>query len=230
MLRIASDTRPGCGENQDALVVERHPKDPRMLLVAVADGQGGQPGAKAAAQQACHLVVQAATECRPGSLLWAGKWKRLLCRTDKALRADADAGFTTLIAFAVLQRRLCGAASGDSALMAVTRRDVQILTKGQMKIPPVGSGRASAFAFKFRLDPPWTILAMTDGVWKFAGWDRIWDKALESCNPDSMIESLRGAAAHSVGSLQDDFTLVVIREDGKPQTDLDRGIAEPSQK
>ena len=219
MLRIASDTRPGCGENQDALVVERHPRDSRMLLVAIADGQGGQPGGKAAAQEACRLVVQAAAECRPWSLLWTRKWERLLVRTDKALRKDAEAGFTTLIAFAVLRQRLYGAANGDSALMAVTSRDVQVLTSGQMKNPPVGSGRAAVFGFKFNLVPPWTILAMTDGVWKFAGWDRIWDKALELSTPETLIESIRGAATQPGGSLQDDFTLVVIQKDGKPQAD-----------
>lgn len=215
MLQIASDTRPGYGENQDVLVVQRHPREPQMLLVAIADGQGGQPGGKAAAQQACRLVVQAAAECRPGSLLWTLKWKRLLVQTDRALRANADAGFTTLIAFAVLRQRLYGAANGDSALMAVTSGDVQVLTKGQMKNPPVGSGRAAPYGFNFSLAPPWTILAMTDGVWKFAGWDRIWDKALELSTPETMIESIRGAVAHPIGSLQDDFTLLVIQEDGK---------------
>jgi hypothetical protein len=217
MLQIASVTYPGYSENQDALVVERHPGDRHLLLVAIADGQGGQPGGKAAAQQACRLIVQAAAECRPRSLLWRRQWKRLLLQTDQALRADNDAGFTTLIAFAVLRNRLYGAACGDSALMAVNGYDIQVLTSGQMKNPPIGSGKATAFGFKRSLAPPWKILAMTDGVWKFAGWEQIQEKALESSDPEIMIESIRGAAANSVSSLQDDFTLLVIKEDGQPQ-------------
>jgi hypothetical protein len=217
MLHIASDTHPGYGENQDALVVLQHPREPQMLLVAIADGQGGQPGGKAASQQACQTIVQAAAECRPMSLRWKGKWKRLLVKTDQTLRADSDAGFTTLIAFAIIGRKLYGAASGDSALMAVTASNVLVLTKGQMKNPPVGSGSAIPFGFKCSLSPRWTILAMTDGVWKFSGWDQIREKALELSNPESIIESILKAAAHSTGSLQDDFTLLVLKEDGKPK-------------
>lgn len=214
MLLIASDTQPGYGENQDALVVLQHPREPQMLLVAIADGQGGQPGGKAASQKACHTILQAAAECRPISLRRTGKWKRLLVQTDRALRADSDAGFTTLIAFAIMRHKLFGAANGDSALMAVTANDVQVLTKGQAKNPPVGSGCAMPFVFKYSLPRPWTILAMTDGVWKFAGWDKIWDSALDSSEPETKIEYLRSAASAS-GRLQDDFTLLVLKEDGK---------------
>ncbi|NHN36374.1 SpoIIE family protein phosphatase [Pseudomaricurvus alcaniphilus] len=217
MLHIASDTQPGYGENQDAMVVLRHPRDPRLLLAAVADGQGGQPGGKAAAHQACQAIVQAASKCWPGTLLWARSWKRLLAQTDRALRADADAGFTTLVAFAIMRGRLCGVACGDSALLAVTRRDVRVLTEGQMKNPPLGSGQAQAFTFKFALPPPWTILTMTDGAWKFAGWNQVWEYALETSDPEAMIEGIRCAALQPGGSLQDDFTLLVVQEDGKPQ-------------
>jgi len=215
MLHIESDTRPGCNENQDAFVVQPHPKQANLLLVAIADGQGGQPGGKQAAQQACQLIVDYAAKCQPMTLQWTRKWKQLLVKTDKAIRANNEAGFTTLIAFAVKKRRFNGAASGDSALMAVTASDVKILTKGQMKNPPVGSGKAQAFGFDFKLKAPWTLLAMTDGVWKFAGWDHIWENALRLTHPSNMIESIHTAAAFPGGGLQDDFTMVVIQEDGK---------------
>lgn len=215
MLQIASDTRPGHAENQDALLVIRHPNQPDLLLVAIADGQGGQPGGKAAAQLACKTILQAASQCRPKRLLWKRNWKQLLIHTDQSLRVNVDAGFTTLIAFAVMPNQLCGAANGDSALMAVTPGEIKILSEGQMKNPPVGSGRASAFGFNLALPSPWTILAMTDGVWKFAGWDQIQNKALELHDPNAIIESIRGAAAHILGALQDDFTLLVLRENGE---------------
>jgi hypothetical protein len=215
MLHIESDTYAGYGENQDALVVKYHPKDPSLLLVAIADGQGGQPGGKQAAQLACQLIVDEAAACRPLSLIWTRKWQQLLVKTDKALRANDDAGFTTLIAYAVKGCRLYGAAGGDSALMAVTANDVKILTKGQQKNPPVGSGQAQAFGINFVLHPPWTLLAMTDGVWKFAGWEKIWDSALEVTNPKNMIESIYCSAKLPGGGFQDDFTMVVIQEDGK---------------
>lgn len=215
MLHIASDSRPGYGDNQDALVMLRHPNEPELLLVAIADGQGGQPGGKTAAQLACQLIVKAASECRPMHLLWKRKWKQLLQQTDQQLRVNASAGFTTLVAFALMPNKLCGAANGDSALMLITPRAVNVLTKGQAKNPPMGSGKAPAYAFSHPLPNPWTVLAMTDGVWKYAGWEQIQNSALNISNPEIMIESIRKNATHLFDELHDDFTLLVLREDGK---------------
>ncbi len=58
---------------------------------------------------------------------------------------------------------------------------------------------------------------MTDGAWKFAGWNPVWEYALETSDPEAMIEGIRCAALQRGGSLQDDFTLLVVQEDGKPQ-------------
>lgn len=218
MLKITSDSRAGYGENQDAFVVKPHPQKPELLLVAIADGQGGQPGGKDAAQMACQLIIEEASRCKPWLLLWTKKWTRLMKLTDRALRANDDAGFTTLIAFAVIGKRICGTACGDSGLMAIIPSDIKILSKGQTKNPPVGSGQACGFDFCYSLPSPWTILAMTDGVWKFASWDIVREKALEIPNPRDMIESIRMAASTS-GSLQDDFTLLVLKEDGEPKID-----------
>jgi serine/threonine protein phosphatase PrpC len=214
MLKITSESCAGYGENQDALVIMPHPKKPSLLLMAIADGQGGQPGGKAAAQMACNMIVAEASKCKPWRLLWTKKWTALMKRTDRAIRDNADAGFTTLIAFAVMGKRMCGTACGDSGLMAIVPHDIKILSKGQMKNPPIGSGQACGFDFCYALPPPYIILAMTDGVWKFASWDIVREKALEIRDPQEMIASIRNAAKTS-GSLQDDFTLVVLKEDGE---------------
>ncbi len=90
------------------------------------------------------------------------------------------------------------------------------MTEGQKQRPPLGTGSAHAFSYKFALHPPWRILAMTDGVWKFAGWDQVWEFALGKSHPELMIESLCKAAKRTGGCLQDDFTVLVVNEDGKP--------------
>ena len=48
-----------------------------------------------------------------------------------------------------------------------------VVTGCQTKDPPVGSGEAFFVPFAAELTPPWLVLAMTDGVWKYAGWHRL---------------------------------------------------------
>ena len=54
---------------------------------------------------------------------------------------------------------------------------IQELTSSQRKNPPVGSGGAIFVPFACRLIRPWQVLAMSDGVWKYAGWEAIRDVA-----------------------------------------------------
>jgi hypothetical protein len=107
---------------------------------------------------------------------------------------------------------LCGGSSGDSAVVVQNAGQTpHILTKHQKKNPPVGSRGADFVPFSLSLVHPWTVLAMTDGVWKYAGWDSIF-AALSEGKGENIIRTLREKAAMSrTGQLQDDFTLVVFQ-------------------
>jgi hypothetical protein len=127
--------------------------------------------------------------------------------------ADAEkAGFTTLIGFCLTENALCGASSGDSAVALLNAGEPpRILTKHQMKNPPVGSRGAIFVPFSVRLVHPWTVLAMTDGVWKYAGWDTIFAVSSEGAGEAILQKVREKAALPRTGQLQDDFTLVVFQ-------------------
>jgi hypothetical protein len=132
---------------------------------------------------------------------------------DKEVANQPEAGFTTIVAFCLQGEYLCGASSGDSALVVTgTRERGTILTGRQHKNPPVGSGEAFFVGFAAKLEKPWAILAMTDGVWKYAGWEAILNIASDE-NGDDIISSLRNRSRLPYsGRFQDDFTVVVLQE------------------
>jgi hypothetical protein len=65
-------------------------------------------------------------------------------------------------------------------------------------------------AFTAELSRPWRILVMSDGVWKYAGWDQVIEVGQEM-RVQEISACLRNRA--SIGrnrTLQDDFTLVIL--------------------
>lgn len=201
----------GHAENEDAFVVRPHPAGPGCVLAAVADGQGGRAGGARASGLACGRFVEAASSLSPDELLRAGIWSGILREVDQLVTADAEAGLTTVAALCVSSTRVAGGSCGDSAVALVTAGKNAILTERQFKDPPVGSGDAAFVSFAADLEPPWTILAMTDGVWKYAGWEEVFKAALAD-SPEGIAETLRRHAALPGGGLQDDFTLAVLRD------------------
>ena len=102
--------------------------------------------------------------------------------------------------------------SGDSAAIVLNgANDHQELTSNQIKNPPVGSGVAEFVPFASRLLAPWLVLLMSDGVWKYAGWDTI-ISVITQHDGQAMIDSLQDAARlPSSGEFQDDFTAVAVQ-------------------
>jgi PPM family protein phosphatase len=199
------------GENEDAFVVRGHPGEEGCLLVALADGQGGRAGGREAARVACAACVEVALGRSVKDLMRPGVWEEAGRAADGAVARAAGAGFTTLVAFAVYRDWLAGASSGDSAaLMVNAGEEGVILTGGQVKDPPVGSGAAVFTPFGARLSAPWTALALSDGVWKYAGWEGVWEVA-RRCAGEEVAGELRRRAALRSGALADDFTVVVVK-------------------
>jgi hypothetical protein len=88
-----------------------------------------------------------------------------------------------------------------------------VLTEHQQKNPPVGSGAAIFVPFAARLVRPWVVLAMSDGVWKYVGWNHVFKAASANRGP-RIIETIRDMARlPGSGTLQDDFTLVAFHCD-----------------
>jgi serine/threonine protein phosphatase PrpC len=198
--------------NEDAFEVRQHPGGPSCWLCALADGQGGRAGGAEAARLACRTVIEVASSQPISSALMTRMWVAALRRADERVAADRRAGYTTLIGFAVGGGQVVGASSGDSAVwLADADRYISDLTARQVKNPPVGSGGAVPSPFAARLPASWLVLAMSDGVWKYVGRDRIRELLRESRGRE-LLDALRAQARlPRSGSLPDDFTVVVLQ-------------------
>jgi hypothetical protein len=214
MIDVFSFSEPGGHiENEDAHAVRLFQSDPEIYLCAVADGQGGQPGGGAAARVARTTCIDAASKFAAVSLCVPKTWNQILQTVDRAVADEPTAGFTTLAAFCLTAEHIYGASCGDSAVVSLRAQEIPtILTAQQCKNPPIGSGFASAVSFSARLRAPWTVLAMSDGVWKYAGWENLFKVAAGRSRGEEICTALRECAQlPRTGALQDDFTLVVLQ-------------------
>jgi serine/threonine protein phosphatase PrpC len=201
--------------NEDAFEVRRHPEVSSCWVGSLADGQGGRSGGAAAARLACRIAVEAVLSQPIASLPKVGTWVQALRRADAGVLADPEAGFTTLIGFAVVGGQVIGASSGDSALW-VDGADGRVvdLTERQSKNPPIGSGGAEPTPFVARLSGSWAVLAISDGVWKYVGRDEV-RAALRRRRGRELLDALLARARlPRSGGLQDDFTAVLIQAAG----------------
>jgi serine/threonine protein phosphatase PrpC len=213
MIEVLSHSESG-GEhsgNEDALEIRLHPIQRDCYLLSVADGQGGQRGGGPAAKLACKTCLDSAASTDPWKLLTPSKWIDILLVVDNAVAADPASGFTTLVGCCIHQNWLCGASCGDSGLAFWCEgKDATILTQHQAKNPPIGSGGANIVPFSAHLQAPWIVAAMTDGVWKYVGWDRL-DDAFKSEQTETAIERLLTMVRSPRNKrLLDDFTIVIL--------------------
>lgn len=215
MIRVSTFSEAGGHpENEDAFVVVPHPSGPDRWLCFLADGRGGQAGGAEAARLACLVAAEAAASQPIRALVDPDTWGAILGATDRAVCDDPDAGYTTLIGFVVTGDFVAGASCGDSAVMMLVRGEpARELTRSQRKNPPVGSGGADVVPFSAAMPRPWWILAMSDGVWKYVGWDRLVEAARTS-GGQPLIEALQALArSPRTGQFPDDFTVVLFEDD-----------------
>jgi hypothetical protein len=214
-IQVATHTEAGGHPtNEDAFGMSPHPADPDSYLCVIADGQGGQFGGGAAARLACDTFLKMASQATVAELTSFALWDDILAFVDRVVTDDPHAGFTTLVAFCVARGFLAGASCGDSALIvAEAEQEPLVLTARQSKDPPVGSGAAVFVPFAIKLHAPWTVLAVTDGVWKYAGWDALLQAAAALAGEDVLRALRQRAALPGSGALQDDFTAVILRSD-----------------
>jgi hypothetical protein len=214
MIRVSSYTEAGGHpENEDAFDVRLHPQDQESYLGVVADGQGGRAGGAVAAKLASQACLEAAAGYAPAQLIRPQTWAAILRTVDEAVYEHSGAGFTTLVGFYVTPDLICGASCGDSAMVVLNAKEPgKVLTARQYKNPPVGSRAGKFVSFTSNLIRPWMTVAMTDGVWKYAGWEAILQIASEMPG-QKIVDWLRDRARlQGSGGLQDDFTLVVLQQ------------------
>jgi hypothetical protein len=194
-------------DNEDAVDVRRHDQDDALWLCCLADGQGGRAGGARAAQVAVQSALTTALAQPPRSLLKPKTCEVLVRAADDAVFADPDAGFTTLVVLVIRDQLVCGASCGDSAAVLLQGGEPVVLTAEQLPNPPIGSRSAQARSFYLDLAPPWQICAVSDGVWKYAGWHRIAGVMRQKAGRD-LVDALRAAAVRP-GSrgLPDDFSI-----------------------
>lgn len=200
------------GVNEDAFAVTSHIENVGCTLATLADGQGGRPRGREAAHLACQSMTEECQSVSPEQLLDSRTWPTLLSNVDSTVSADADAGYTTLLGIAVMDHLLCGASSGDSAVLVQCGSDDPVLvTARQIKNPPVGSGGAIFIPFEMNLIEPWSVLLMSDGVWKYVGLQKIEMQLREHHGQDLLDTLLQMARLPGSGKLQDDFTAVLLQ-------------------
>ena len=215
MIQVFAHTEVGGhAHNEDAFAVRPHPLDPSCLICTLADGQGGHAGGALAAQLACRTCIEAASAQQPAVLaIRPGAWEIILRQADVAVADDPAAGFTTLIAFCIQKDAICGASNGDSAVYIVNVGEPGVvLTARQHKNPPIGFGGAQPVGFAARLAPPWTVLVLSDGVWKYVGWNEVANSASHLTGNDLVKFLRKQASLPGSGRLQDDFTLISLQD------------------
>ena len=214
-VRYLIHSEPGDGHsNEDVVAVRPHPGDADVLLCALADGQGGQAGGAAAARVAVEESLRAASSFQADELREEAAWYAVVGVADEAVCEDDAAGYCSLVSLCISGQGVWGASCGDSgALLLCGGRDL-LLTDDQRKNPPVGSSAARPVAFSARLAPGWVLLVVSDGVWKYVGWEKIARIADPHRGPE-LIAALRQAALDaSGGRLPDDFSAALLADGG----------------
>jgi len=196
--------------DEDFHITMPHPESPDLLLVSLADGQGGQSGGAQAGRVAAQTAVRLAASCAPPELLKEISWLPVIVGADDAVAEDPAAGYATLVALAVSGRSLAGASVGDSAAFLRSNGQDRMLTEAQRKNPPIGSGAAYPSGFSASLRSPWTLLVVSDGVYRYIGWEFI-ASLIDGHHGRDLLQALLEAQKNSHrGVLGDDFTALLV--------------------
>ncbi len=201
--------------NEDCVRAEFHPYDGGTLIGVLADGQGGQFGGGTAAHLATKHCLELALARSPAELLKCETWREILQVADVTVESDGAAGFTTLIGLCVTPSQVCGASCGDGAALLIESAGFIELTANQRKNPPIGSGGATPTTFDARRSPDSSLLMMSDGVWKFVGFDRIVQAARVSAGIDLALQLRELQLSGNGGKLPDDFSIIAVSDFGE---------------
>lgn len=207
IMRVLSHSQPSHPnrENQDHIEI-------RCIagarLIALADGAGGQAGgalaARIAVESALSFLEQERDPFDFDALLTA------ISLADEAVEAHPDAGFSTLIVMACDETQAVGASVGDSVVLYIQGDGEVELSERQRKNPPLGSGGCLGTPFKANVSANEQILAISDGVYRFVGTERL----AQTCRKSDDLEAMPHLLALQLranGELPDDWSAVLVR-------------------
>ena len=212
-MRVITHTEPGGkAVNEDFILARRHPQDESVMICCIADGQGGRSNGAIAAKTACEAFFESARAVPTTKLFDGQTISSLLQYVDG--RVSTTGGFTTLAVLVLDRNMASGASSGDSKVYARdSAGQITEVSSMQRKNPPVGSGAAIFEQFVAHAVGGSRVLMVTDGVWKYAGYDSI-QRAMAAPELNSVPELLRRDTLARGGSLlPDDFSLIAIQID-----------------
>lgn len=219
MLRFIQQTERGGGHanNEDYLLRGRHTSGRDRFLCFIADGQGGRADAALASRIACEAAMAAAQGHSWEDLFTASVWDEIFAEADRNVEEKCE-GFTTLIGIAIDEGSITGGSVGDSKAYSFDGSDQFVeLTARQHKNPPIGGGCGSAHVFHL---PKFAgvILLVTDGVWKYAGFDAL--RACVAGPVEQIVDGLRAATlSRQGGSFPDDFTVLAATNSAPMNTE-----------
>lgn len=220
-MTVKTHTEPGGKEvNEDFVFARRLPSGGDRYVCILADGQGGRANGALAARAACEAVWARALEHPFDALLQPSMWTILLYAADQAVCRTG--GYTALVALAVDGSFVVGASCGDAKvffsqkngtaplLRAARALEVTEWTARQQKNPPVGSGDAVFVPFSSNELGGGRILMLSDGVWKYCGFDAIRSAfGMPVFQESSTV--LRAATVKRAGvNLPDDFSVIAV--------------------
>lgn len=189
------------GLGQDRAAVESNNGATTLVL---ADGAGGRAGGR----QAAELCTAAALE----RMRYPDGTDPLvvLSKLDGMLRADRDAGESTLVLCQLAGAELRGASVGDSGAWLIGDSGYRDLTDNQSRKPMLGSGAARGTAFTASITSE-TLLIASDGLLKFASHLTICGIVRGATDLADAGRQLIDSVRLRSGDLQDDTSLILLR-------------------
>lgn len=192
------------GATEDRVLVQHMPGASEGLVVALADGAGGIPGGRAAADL---LIDTVARSC--ASLTGPEAVRELLRAVDLDLRMHTGAGECTAVVVVVQPGRLFGASCGDSGAWVVNASTHDELTAEQKPKLRLGSMRADPVMFT-REGLEGTLVVGSDGLFKYVKPEVICGDARGVALEASACALVASARTRS-GDLIDDVAVALVR-------------------
>lgn len=187
------------GEDRRAVMAHQ-----RGLVVVVADGAGGMPGGREAAELALRGCVRAVA-----SLTSQAAIAERLEALDAACVADEMAGESTCVVVSIDEHgAVTGASVGDSEAWIIDGDRVVRLTERQRR-KRLGSGRAEPAAFEATLRQGAVLVVGSDGLFDHVDAATIVATARDG-DIEGRAEGLLQAALRPPIALADDLTVVVV--------------------